>query len=225
MSGRAYSTPNIPTVFCSHLVSMGSLHPKPKASDSSAPDPAVTSPEAASETDGSKANQQEFTEQLVAHQSALYAYVVRLLPYRADAANLLQQVNLKLLAQQADFQPGTNFGAWASTIAYYEVLTYRRKQQRDRLCFGTELLEKFADECPADSGEAHDRLEAMEQCLDKLRPKDRQLVDWRYESDMSPSQIGQLVQRTAASISQSLYRIRAVLSECIRRTLAQETPS
>ena len=54
------------------------------------------------------------------------------------------------LAEAGDFTLGTNFKAWAFSVARYEVLNYRKQQARDaRLVFSEELEETFAEELAA----------------------------------------------------------------------------
>ena len=53
---------------------------------------------------------------------------------------MVQQTNAKLWEKRTEFELGTNFQAWSSAIARYEVLNYRKKQARDaRLTFSDEL--------------------------------------------------------------------------------------
>ena len=92
----------------------------------------------------------QFADQLVAIQRALYAYILTLLPRPGEASDVLQDTNVALWRNAARFQPGTDFRAWAYRVAYYQVLTQRRKHDRDRLRFDESLLTALAEQLDAE---------------------------------------------------------------------------
>ena len=62
----------------------------------------------------------EVVQQIARHQSRLRAFVRCLLVRSSDVDDLLQQVNVVLWEKADEFQPGTDFGAWASQIARFK---------------------------------------------------------------------------------------------------------
>ena len=92
----------------------------------------------------------EFGAELTGCQSALALYVRGLMPGDRGADEVVQQANAKIWQKRAEFQPGTNFRAWALTVARFEVLNYRKRQARDaRLRFSDELEQTIATEIAA----------------------------------------------------------------------------
>ena len=88
-----------------------------------------------------------FVAQLTECQVPLGLYVRSLMPGDRAAGDVVQQANAKIWEKRADFQPGTNFKAWAMSIARFEVLNYRKQQARDtRLTFSDELEVTIASE-------------------------------------------------------------------------------
>lgn len=78
----------------------------------------------------------QFVTELTTNQLQLSLYVRSLLPGDSAAHDVAQQANAKIWEMRAEFELGTNFKAWAFSIARYEVLNYRKKQARDaRLVF------------------------------------------------------------------------------------------
>ena len=69
---------------------------------------------------------------LTGHQQALLQYIRTLLPRRADAEEVLQEVNLYLWRNRDDFEPGTNFSAWAYKTARFHVLSFRKRHDTVR---------------------------------------------------------------------------------------------
>ncbi len=168
----------------------------------------------------------EFVNLLVKNQKRLYAYILTLVPNLTDAEDVLQETNTVLLRKQDEFQPGTNFGAWAARVAYLEVCAFFRKQSKTK-CFqpGDELLETLAASAESRLNESGDLLGALSHCSERLSDQDRQMISWRYRESLSARQIADRTDRTPQAIRQVLYRIRTDLLNCIRRRLAAEERS
>ena len=114
------------------------------------------------------------------------------------------------------------FWAWASQIARYKVLNQLRSYGRERLVFDLATVEQLADVAEHRLKELNNRREALEECLNKLAPPQRQLIDLRYVDGHAIDRIAETVGRSAGAVRQTLYRIRAVLLECIQRQLSSE---
>lgn len=177
-------------------------------SDGQTPEESVDSPGA------------EFVQEFSRHQRRLYLYILAQVPQPADADEILQETNLVVWKKWNQFQPGTNFFAWSSRIAGYEVLKYRERRRKDKLFFTEKFIETVAQEVGNDEPRLEDRRKALEVCLGKLRPDDRELIRHRYASGKNGKAVARILGRPANSVYQSLGRIRRVLMECIRKRLA-----
>jgi len=167
---------------------------------------------------------EQFIQQVIAAQTRLYALVLAMTASPDAADEVLQETNVVLLRKEAEFTAGTNFFAWAAQVASYQVQSYRKRVGRDRLQFDDALVSKLeagAGELRSDDGA--DRA-ALRECMDKLKPSERELIRERY-AGTSVKQLAETHNRSAASISQTLYRIRTNLAACIRRVLAREDRS
>ena len=89
---------------------------------------------------------ERYVQQLTDGQNRLYAYILMLLPNHDDAADVLQETNLVLWRKSGEFVEGTEFGAWACRIAYYQVFARLRDAKRDRLVFDPQLLDQLGAE-------------------------------------------------------------------------------
>ncbi|MBI1367025.1 MAG: sigma-70 family RNA polymerase sigma factor [Planctomycetes bacterium] len=170
-------------------------------------------------------NAEQFVTQLTAAQTAIYAYILTLLPDRGAAEDVLQETNLTLWRKADQFEAGTNFTAWACQIAHYKVLGHRRSSMRDRHVFCEATLERLAARLDAGVAQLNDRRDALRRCLDKLSDDQRDLLRKRYEPDGSVQRLADEIARPVGSVSQTLYRLRQALLECIRRRLAEERAS
>lgn len=167
----------------------------------------------------------EFIQQFTKAQRRLYLYILSQVPDPVDAEEILQETNLVIWRKCNDFELGTNFIAWAYRIAGYEVLKHRERHHRDRLRFSDEFVRRIAAEARTDFEHLQEKRRALNHCLDKLRPKDRNLIERRYAPGENGKSVARSPGRPVNSVYQSLGRIRRTLFECMRRYLAAEVGS
>ncbi len=160
-------------------------------------------------------NNLKFVQHLADAQRGLYAYILQLLPNRNDADDVLQATNLVMWSKHEDFREGSDFGAWAARIAYYEVLTHRKKIHRDKLRFDEQLIQTLAEEAVADTGRMDSILATLRHCMMRLSGQDRELIQLQYADDLRPRQIAEQVGRSANAVAQAMHRIRTSLLKCI----------
>ena len=159
----------------------------------------------------------EFIQELTAAQPLIYAYVYSLLPNRAAAQDVLQETNITLWKKMKDFRPGSSFPAWACRVAYFKVLSARRRMGRDLLVLDDSVFDALAERHGDEAGRMQRRFLILRQCMEKLPPRSRSLVDRRYAPQGSVQQLAREENRTVGAISQMLYRIREELLQCIKR--------
>src|SRR5262245_21223687 len=86
-----------------------------------------------------------FLRLFLQNERRLYAYILTLLPNRADADDVLQEVSIVMWDKFYERHPPDYFVAWGCRIAYFKVLDFRKKQQRGRVLFSQETLERLAE--------------------------------------------------------------------------------
>lgn len=163
----------------------------------------------------------EFVQLFTRHQRRLFLHILAQVPHPVDAEEILQEANLIAWSKFHQFQMGTNFLAWVSQIATFEIMKFRSRRRRERLQFSEEFLEAIAQESLVRSDELELRRIALVDCLQKLRERDRKLVQQRYSGE-SGKGLAETMGRPANSVYQSLGRIRRSLLECVERRLAAE---
>ncbi len=162
---------------------------------------------------------ESFVRALLDCQDALRAYVTALLFDPAEADDVVQQANMVLCRQADEFPNVRNFTAWACRIAYYEVLTARKRHKRDRLLFDDELLAIVAEDVSraVDDIGLHKRL--LDLCLAELPERQRKMILDRYGPDGAVQALAEELGRPVGSVRQSLFRIRRKLLDCIREKM------
>jgi len=166
---------------------------------------------------------EEFIHLFTRHQRRLYLLILAQTGQLQEAEEVLQETNVVMLSKHQRFTPGTNFFAWAAQIAHYEVLKSRQRKRRDRLRFHDEFVDTAASEAEVHLDDLDLRRQALHQCLERLREKDRELIRRRYQPGASGKIEAEDLGRPANSVYQSIGRIRRTLLECIRRTMAAPT--
>jgi len=169
----------------------------------------------------SQSDHEQFVQEMIACQGPLYAYLLSLTADPNAAEELLQQTNLVLLRNETEYQPGTNFRAWACGQAFYQMLSDRKTRGRSKLIFDDALLEMIAPVVEQHAEQHNERRLALRHCMQQLADDQRQLIEARYEGG-SVKQIAADAGRPAGSVSQSLYRIRQALKDCIKEKLNKE---
>lgn len=166
-------------------------------------------------------NTETFIRLLSEHERGLYLYVMTMTPHASDADDILQEAKVVMWRHFGQFKLGTNFGAWARKVAFYQVLAYRKRKQRERLCFSERFVELVAEEMEDQDGYLEARYQTLASCVAKLDPEHRRIVNLRYEGGESIDAIAEAVGRTSGAVYRVLSRIRKALHACVSDQLAR----
>ena len=168
------------------------------------------------------ARAQEFMGLYAGCQRRLYLYVTALLPGSADAEDVLQEATLVLWRKFSQFEPESNFFAWACSVTRFEVLKYRERQARRTPQLDQEVFEMLASELPQEEGFDSLRRRSLRECLGQISAADRDLILLRYSAEHTVQGIAAEQGRSPNALSKSLGRIRRLLLQCIENKLARE---
>ena len=123
---------------------------------------------------GSLSATEEVQLLFVRHENSIRAFVRALQPSLADADDVLQETFLTVSRKASTFELGTNFVAWACSIARLKVLENFRQKKRSNLLSEAAISALAADAPAAET--LTEREDALEKCLGKLAPKARDLL-------------------------------------------------
>lgn len=170
----------------------------------------------------SDADRLKFVTLLREHQNQVFAYLFSLVRGMEDTEDLFQQASLVLWKKFDEFEPGSNFFAWACQIARFEVTNFLRRKQQESRAFSDEAMERLADMQANVAVEESARQEALDHCLEQLPEKQNQLLRDCYDGRRTVREIAASLGRTTHSVYSSLRHIRQQLHDCILRFLARE---
>lgn len=163
-----------------------------------------------------------FAALLARHHVALMGFVLSLVPSWSDAEDIVQEASAVMWRKYAEFEPGTNFLAWACQIARFLVMNHIRKRARDAQLLTPEVAEAIGREAEDDLERLEAERVALQTCLEKLDHESRDLLSRCYAPGITIKEVAEGLRRTPNSIYKTLNRVREVLLRCIQRRLAAE---
>ncbi len=158
----------------------------------------------------------------VQHIPALRGFLLSILSDFSLVDDVVQETFLVVTAKADTFQRGTNFRAWAWTIARYKALQALEKMAPVKERFAPDVIEAL---CSHESSEnwLHDSLlKYLNICIGELAPKAREAIQLRYQQAHRPPEIARLMGWTVDAVHVALSRARVVLRNCVERRLAAE---
>jgi len=164
----------------------------------------------------------EFLRIYTQHHRALYHYALMLVVRHADVDDVLQEASVALWKKFGEYDSRLPFLPWARRVVYLEVLNLRQRQKKLPVALTAEVIEQLAADNPAHDDVLEVQRQALGSCVQKLRVKDRDLLDARYRAESSLSSFAKSAGRPVQSIYVTLNRIRKQLMQCVDRALRAE---
>ena len=159
----------------------------------------------------------------VQHLPALRGFVLSLISDFSLVDDVVQETFLVITAKAGNFQRGTNFRAWAWTIARYKVLQTLEKNAPPPERFAPELLEALAAHETAETWFSEEQLQHLAKCMETLAPKAREVVELRYQQAHRPPEIANRLGWTVDSVHVALSRARVFLRDCVTHRMSSAT--
>ncbi|SHJ99520.1 RNA polymerase sigma-70 factor, ECF subfamily [Rubritalea squalenifaciens DSM 18772] len=164
----------------------------------------------------SSASELKYDRLVADHQEKLYYFIRSMVFNPEDARDVLQDVNMVLFRKRAYYVQGTNFKAWAFTVARFECLNYLKQYKKVKWdALESALIENIADHAETKADDMEHYLRALEDCLPHLPEEARSLVDARYQERRSLQDVAEDWSTTVGALKQKLFRARANLKKCI----------
>lgn len=155
-------------------------------------------------------------------QARVRAFIAGMGAAAHEVDDLAQDVYLELYRNFDQVPAGVAPEQWVKGIARNVCLNhFRRSARRGRL--HREALAEILAGTQAHTEQLMARGSvgiALEECVEKLPADQRQLIELRYQQDLSSPVIAARLDSTAEAVRMMLYRVRTALKTCITRTLA-----
>ena len=158
---------------------------------------------------------------LTEHDRGILLFILSLVPNWADAEEIHQETNLRLWQQFDQFQLGSDFGKWARTIARYQVLTFKKRTQRDWLRMDQQAIDTVAAKVAAVAEQERTRPAALADCVRELNPVGRELLRLYYTVGRKIKEIARDLNSTSEAVYKALQRVRLELRHCVNGKLSE----
>jgi RNA polymerase sigma-70 factor, ECF subfamily len=164
----------------------------------------------------------EFLALLGKHEIQLTACVHALVPSWHDAEDIIQETRLRLWREYGKFRSGSDFSAWACTIARYVVHTHVKQSRRKPLLLSSNLGDTIIVELIGMPEQADRRLRILAECVRKLGSEALELLRRCYIEREKIKDIAAELGRSLAGTYQALSRARRELFNCMQDRLHRE---
>jgi RNA polymerase sigma-70 factor (ECF subfamily) len=165
---------------------------------------------------------EEFVRLFVAHEGRLRAFIRTLLPTWADVDEVMQETSLVAWRKFGRFERGTNFMAWAATIARFEALDHLRRRGREQLVFSDAVADLMAEEAAQETDTLERQRRALDRCLAKLGETQRELLLLSYQPGARLHEVAARAGRSVQGHYKAVQRLRTRLLECIEGELKRD---
>ncbi len=162
----------------------------------------------------------DFTALLRQHQAMVFSLAWRFLRDRGLAEEVAQEVFLSLYRNLGAIQSPPHAAAWLRKVAVQRAIDESRRRQRRPLV----ALEKIAEPAAAADAAAADPLldETLRRLVASLPETPRMAVVLRYQEDLDPAEIAEILEMPVATVKSHLQRSLALLRGKLARRGVEE---
>ena len=152
-----------------------------------------------------------------ATSAKLWGVVVRILPRRDIAEDVLQDVYVRIWERAVSFDPAKASPiTWMATIARNRAIDEVRRKSTVSIEDTPESLEVEQDApSPLDNTQMSEDLRRLQQCLQGLDPERREIVLLAYYNGLSRDELAKRFSHPVATIKTWLHRSLAQLRKCL----------
>lgn len=149
------------------------------------------------------------------HHVKVFRFVLRLVRNEASAQDLISEVFLDVWRQAARFEGRSAVSTWILAIARFKALSSVRRRKEAQL--DEEEAERIEDEAdtPEVALQKKDTGEVLRQCLAKLSPDHREIIDLVYYHEKSVKETAEIVGVAEATVKTRMFYARKKLADLV----------
>jgi RNA polymerase sigma-70 factor, ECF subfamily len=159
---------------------------------------------------------------MLEHQSMVFSIALRILGDRPAAEEAAQDVFLELHGKLAALESDAHVVYWLRRVTVHRAIDeLRRRGRRPEVAMDSDELTEIAWSTGETTSESGDPLlrERLQQLVGSLPPVPRSVLVLRYQEDMSPEEIGDVLRMPVATVKSHLQRTLRLLREKAARVL------
>jgi RNA polymerase sigma-70 factor, ECF subfamily len=160
----------------------------------------------------------DFADLVHRHQSMVFSIALHFLADRSAAEELAQDVFLQLYANLSSMQSDAHLTFWLRKVTAHRCIDHKRRRRPPQMSL---------DDAPEPSApfQSSDPFLArrLRQYVASLPEKPRMVVILRYQEDMGPEDIADILSMPVATVKSHLQRSLAMLREKVTRAIGEVT--
>lgn len=167
-------------------------------------------------TRAQRGDQQSFAELVRAHQAMVFSIAHNFLRDRAAAEDLAQEVFLHLFQHLPALESPDHLKFWLRKVTSHRCIDYGRKQRLPMVA-----LEEAPE--PVTRFEPSDAMmnRTLRKMLATLPEKPRLVLTLRYQEDLEPVEIAEILEMPVNTVKSHLRRSLAILREKVARYVGE----
>lgn len=132
---------------------------------------------------------------------------------------VIQEVFIAITAKADHYDPEQSFNHWMAAFVRQKMVEVGRRAESGGQPFADEVLEVLSATWSATVASPV-RRQFLEECVGKLAPQARRIIELRYRKSMKPGELATLIGWTRNSVNVALSRARTALRECLDAKVA-----
>lgn len=173
-------------------------------------------------------NKKIYHELVKRYQTKLFSYLYRLIGNKEEAEDLLQNVFVKVYNNIRSYDTKRKFSSWIYRIAHNEAVNFLKKRSRRKL-ISIEDIQASKDKLeiadtrknPIDSWISKELRKEMQEALERLPEKYKQVLMLRYYYDKSYEEMSKALGKPVNTVGTLLNRAKKKLMEVIEKRWKQ----
>lgn len=165
-------------------------------------------------------SRENVTAVLLRERLALVAFLASVTRNFHLAEDVFQDVCVKAIGDESGFESTAHLMNWARLTGRNRAIDLLRVRDGKLESLSEEILSSLASVWPEAGSEIwRNKQVALERCLDRLTPNNRQIVRLRYFEGRTGSDVAAVLGRKLETVYQALARIHKSLAECMQTQL------
>jgi RNA polymerase sigma-70 factor (ECF subfamily) len=148
------------------------------------------------------------------HNVRVYRFALSIIRNDASAEDVVSETFIDVWQQADRFEGRSKVSTWLMSIARHKALSALRSRQHDAIEDHAETLADVAD-TPETSMQKTDRTELLRDCLAKLTPAHREIINLVYYQEKKIEEVAEILAIPLNTVKTRMHYARKRLSELL----------
>jgi RNA polymerase sigma-70 factor (ECF subfamily) len=150
------------------------------------------------------------------HHVRVYRFGLRLVRDEQIAEDLISEVFLDVWRQAGKFEGRSAVSTWLLAITRFKALSALRKRKDAELDEETAAAVEDPSDDPEVTAQKTDTGKVLRQCLDRLTPDHREIIDLVYYHEKSVEEVAEIVGIPENTVKTRMFYARKKLAELLK---------